>query len=186
MSREGSTPIRTPTPTRTPRSVGPLEAAPRKTRGLGKKTLEKQAAAAADEEKIAEEQERLREVRAKLEALPPHGVEWVPRRYTHRASARAPADVFPSYVEAVNNRTVGFYKIDSRSWVAELADLQTFATASGVDAWTLLRSQVDDLGRVSYHCASCPDNVQYGTCVHKMLLEGDDVPPFQRMSVGGT
>lgn len=175
MSRAGVTP--------TPRKV--VEQAPRKGRGLSKKTLQRQAEEAADEEKKAKEKEQLEDLQAMRDALPPIGVEWVPRRYTPRASRRSPALLLPRYREAVDDRTLGFYQIDDRSWVAELANLHTFATTSGVYSWTLLRCEVDAREQVTFDCSPCPDNALHGTCVHKLVLESDDPPPFVEMSSQG-
>lgn len=130
----------------------------------------------ADELRKAQEKKKLEELQEKLDALPPRGVEWVPRRYKPKASKRAPASLSTGYRQAVNDQTLGFYQIDDCSWVAELADLETFSTRSGVYSWTLLHSEVDKRERVSFSCEPCPDCALHGTCVHKLLLDSDDHP----------
>lgn len=108
-----------------------------------------------------------------------------PRRRTPQASRAPAAELFPKYRQAIEARTLGFYQIDQRTWVAELCDLDEMDSFDGVDAWTVLRSELDSDERVSYSCAPCPDYKAHSRCVHTMLLLSDDVPPFRPFSEFG-
>lgn len=108
-----------------------------------------------------------------------------PRRHIPVLSSQPPAVAYKTYSEAVDLRAVGFFQVDPRTWIAERHEGQTGEREWGVDAWTVIQSHVAITGDVTYACSPCPDFAKYGSCVHVMVLEDADRPPFQPFSERG-
>lgn len=177
-----------------------LEPAPRRGRGPSKKTTARDAQEhEAHERGLREDQSedpsstaksRVRGTAMDVDSIATSASTPVhPPRRRPKPSSVSPRDVFEQYCTAVDDRLLGFYQIDSRTWVAELCDLDhiddELRTFSGVDAWSILRSEVDEHEVVSFTCTPCPDFASLGRCVHTMLLKSDDVPPFKQFSKRG-
>ena len=108
-----------------------------------------------------------------------------PKRIRLSAGDISPQTAYPRYREAVDQRRLGFFYIDHRTWVAQICNLETLSGLAGVDGWAIIRSEVDSKGAVRYIC-TCPDYKSHKkVCVHMLLLCSDDRPPFKMFSSQG-